>query len=195
MQVRARVLSAKRRREARIGVICGNCGVGEPAGPEVLPALRNARSPPGCPNCGSTNEPRGGILRRVRDAAGRRRRDLDRRRAPTGERAGGRRPRAASERRLVTVLFADLVGFTTVAEGLDAEDTRDLLGRYFEVAREIVERYGGTVEKFIGDAVMAVWGAPTAHEDDAERAVRAALDLVAAVPSWPAAGCRRARAC
>ncbi|HVQ22667.1 MAG TPA: adenylate/guanylate cyclase domain-containing protein, partial [Candidatus Saccharimonadia bacterium] len=82
---------------------------------------------------------------------------------------------------MVSVLFADLVGFTTLSEGRDAEDTRDLLARYFELARERIERYGGTVEKFIGDAVMAVWGAPQAFEDDAERAVRAALDLVADV--------------
>ncbi len=81
----------------------------------------------------------------------------------------------------MSVLFADLVGFTTLAEGRDAEETRDLLSRYFDLATDIIGRYGGTVEKFIGDAVMAVWGAPTAHEDDAERAVRAALDLVDAV--------------
>ena len=86
-----------------------------------------------------------------------------------------------AERRLVSILFADLVGFTTLAEGKDAEDTRDLLSRYFELAGDVIARYGGTVEKFIGDAVMAVWGAPTAHEDDAERAVRAGLDLVDAV--------------
>ncbi len=82
---------------------------------------------------------------------------------------------------MVSVLFADLVGFTRLAEGRDAEDTRELLSRYFDLAKDSVARYGGTVEKFIGDAVMAVWGAPTAHEDDAERAVRAALDLVDAV--------------
>ena len=81
----------------------------------------------------------------------------------------------------MSVLFADLVGFTTLAEGRDAEDTRELLSRYFDLAREVVGRYGGTVEKFIGDAVMAVWGAPVAHEDDAERAVRAGLELVDAV--------------
>jgi class 3 adenylate cyclase/tetratricopeptide (TPR) repeat protein len=86
-----------------------------------------------------------------------------------------------SERRLVSILFADLVGFTTLAEGKDAEDTRELLSDYFDLARDVIGRYGGTIEKFIGDAVMAVWGAPTAHEDDAERAVRAALELVDAV--------------
>ncbi len=86
------------------------------------------------------------------------------------------------ERRLVSVLFVDLVGYTTLADGWDPEQARDLLTRYFETARDIVGRYGGTIEKFIGDAVMAVWGAPTAHEDDAERAVRAALELVDRIP-------------
>jgi class 3 adenylate cyclase len=87
-------------------------------------------------------------------------------------------PEAVAERKLVSVLFADLVGFTPFAEERDAEEVRDTLSRYFELAKDVVGRYGGTIEKFIGDAVMAVWGAPTAHEDDAERAVRAALDLV-----------------
>ena len=90
-------------------------------------------------------------------------------------------PPPAAERRLVSVLFADLVGFTPLSESRDAEDVRELLSRYFETCRRLIERYGGTVEKFIGDAVMAVWGAPVATEDDAERAVRAALELVAAV--------------
>ncbi len=83
-----------------------------------------------------------------------------------------------SERKIVSVLFADLVGFTSLAEGRDAEAVRDLLSTYFERCQEVITRYGGTVEKFIGDAVMAVWGAPIAHENDAERAVRAALDLL-----------------
>jgi class 3 adenylate cyclase/tetratricopeptide (TPR) repeat protein len=87
----------------------------------------------------------------------------------------------ASERRLVSVLFADLVGFTTLSESRDAEEVRELLSRYFDTCRRLITRYGGTVEKFIGDAVMAVWGTPIAREDDAERAVRAALELVDAV--------------
>ncbi len=86
-----------------------------------------------------------------------------------------------AERRLVSVLFADLVGFTPFAEDRDAEDTREMLSRYFEIASDVIGRYGGTVEKFIGDAVMAVWGTPVAHEDDAERSVRAGLELVDAV--------------
>jgi class 3 adenylate cyclase len=89
----------------------------------------------------------------------------------------------AAELRLVSVLFADLVGFTTLTEHQDAEETRELLSRYFDLARSVIGMYGGTVEKFIGDAVMAVWGTPTSHEDDAERAVRAGLELVAAVHS------------
>ncbi|MEO8349453.1 MAG: adenylate/guanylate cyclase domain-containing protein, partial [Acidobacteriota bacterium] len=79
------------------------------------------------------------------------------------------------ERKVVTVLFADLVGFTSRAETLDPEDVDAILRPYHERLRATLEHYGGTVEKFIGDAVMAVFGAPTAHEDDPERAVRAAL--------------------
>ena len=86
-----------------------------------------------------------------------------------------------AERRLVSVLFADLVGFTSLSEHRDPESVRDLLSEYFDECRALVERYGGVVEKFIGDAVMAVWGSPVAREDDAERAVRAALALIRSV--------------
>ena len=82
---------------------------------------------------------------------------------------------------MCSVLFCDVVGFTPLSEARDPEAVRELLTRYFAVARTVIGRYGGVVEKFIGDAVMAVWGAPAATEGDAERAVRAALDLVAAV--------------
>jgi class 3 adenylate cyclase len=85
-----------------------------------------------------------------------------------------------ASRRITSVLFGDLVGFTPLSESRDQEDVRELLGRYFESCSTIVARYGGVVEKFIGDAVMAVWGVPTTHEDDAERSVRAGLELVAA---------------
>src|SRR5205823_2557720 len=101
---------------------------------------------------------------------------------PTAEPATASQPAAVAtpiaERRLVSVLFADLVGFTARSEDEDPEEVRELLSRYFESARRVIERYGGTVEKFIGDAVMAVWGTPVAQEDDAERAVRAGLELV-----------------
>jgi class 3 adenylate cyclase len=99
-----------------------------------------------------------------------------------------------AERRLVSVMFVDLVGFTSASEQRDAEDTRELLSRYFELARETVERHGGVIEKFIGDAVMAVWGTPTAHEDDAERAVRTALELVAGVAALDIGSEMQARA-
>ena len=82
---------------------------------------------------------------------------------------------------MCSVLFCDVAGFTPLSEARDPEAVRELLSQYFEVARTVIGRYGGTVEKFIGDAVMAVWGTPVAAEGDAERAVRAGLDLVAAV--------------
>src|SRR5881296_3094468 len=87
------------------------------------------------------------------------------------------------ERKVLTCLFADLVGFTARAESLDPEDVEAILRPYHERLRSELERFGGTVEKFIGDAVMALFGAPIAHEDDPERAVRAAL----AIRDWVAA--------
>src|SRR4051812_8915062 len=81
------------------------------------------------------------------------------------------------ERKVVTIVFADLVGFTSRAESLDPEDVQAILGPYHRRLRHELERHGGTVEKFIGDAVVAVFGAPVVHEDDAERAVRAALAI------------------
>ena len=126
-----------------------------------------------CPSCGTPNSPTVKFCGECGTALAAQ---------VPGEEHGRARATPVAERRLVTVLFADLVGFTAASESRDAEETRELLSRYFEQARVLIERYGGTVEKFIGDAVMAVWGTPVAQEDDAERAVRAALDLVAAVP-------------
>jgi class 3 adenylate cyclase/tetratricopeptide (TPR) repeat protein len=157
-------------------VVCANCGTENEAGRKFCKECA-ARLTLICPSCGWANS---ADAKFCGECA-----------APV---AGGASPSASSqpvvptpvaapvaERRLVSVLFADLVGFTTLADGRDAEDTRELLTRYFDLARDVIGRYGGTVEKFIGDAVMAVWGAPVAHEDDAERAVRAALELVDAV--------------
>jgi class 3 adenylate cyclase/tetratricopeptide (TPR) repeat protein len=158
---------------------CPNCGTINPAGARFCLECGNGLSL-GCRSCGSALAPGAKFCSNcgtpTADGAAR----------PESEKvAAGSATSSApvAERRLVSVLFVDLVGFTTIAEGHDAEDTRDLLTRYFELAREVIERYGGTVEKFIGDAVMAVWGAPVAHENDAERAVRAALDLIGAVPT------------
>ena len=81
------------------------------------------------------------------------------------------------ERRIITTLFCDLVDFTSLAEQADPEDVDRLLRPYYALARHVIEQYGGVVEKFVGDAVVGVFGVPTAHEDDAERAVRAAIRL------------------
>src|SRR5215469_11836111 len=84
---------------------------------------------------------------------------------------------AAALRKTVTIVFCDLKGSTSLAERLDSEALREVLGVYFSAMRQAIERYGGTVEKYIGDAIMAVFGLPTLHEDDALRAVRAAFDM------------------
>jgi class 3 adenylate cyclase/tetratricopeptide (TPR) repeat protein len=98
---------------------------------------------------------------------------------------------AQEERRLVTALFCDLVGFTPLSEQLDPEEVRDIQAAYFSAMSGQIERYGGTVEKYAGDAVLALFGAPVAHEDDAERAVLCALGMQAAIE--PVAATARAR--
>ena len=86
-------------------------------------------------------------------------------------------------RRSVSIIFADLVGSTVLGESLDAEALRYVTGRYFETMRAVIERHEGTVEKFIGDAVVALFGVPRVREDDALRAVRAAADMRASLTS------------
>jgi class 3 adenylate cyclase/tetratricopeptide (TPR) repeat protein len=151
-------------------LICTTCGTENEVGRKFCGEC-GQRLASGCPSCGAPNAPGTKFCGECGTAL------IDAAAPPL---AGPATP-PATERRLVSVLFADLVGFTTLSEQRDAEDVRDLLGQYFESSRDVIERYGGTVEKFIGDAVMAVWGTPIAQEDDAERAVRAALELVAAV--------------
>ncbi len=155
-------------------MICSNCGTENPAGAKFCTECAS-RLAMVCPNCGTANVPTAKFCAECASPLGAA--------TPVAASAGSTpiAPAVVAERRVVSVLFADLVGFTTLAEGRDAEDTRELLSHYFDLARDVIGRYGGTVEKFIGDAVMAVWGAPTAHEDDAERAVRAGLELVDAV--------------
>ena len=96
----------------------------------------------------------------------------------------------SEERRLVTVVFADVVGSTTLGESLDPEDLRRLLSRFYEIARQVVDGHSGTLEKFIGDAAMAIFGLPQAHDDDARRAIAAALELCDRVREDPALGDR-----
>ena len=88
------------------------------------------------------------------------------------------------ERKLVTVMFADISGFTAMAETMDPEAVRDLMNGCFERLVPIVEKYGGTVDKFIGDEIMALFGAPVAHENDPERALRAALEMMEALEAF-----------
>jgi class 3 adenylate cyclase/tetratricopeptide (TPR) repeat protein len=157
--------------ENRVGrKFCGQCGASLTAA---------------CPTCGATTEPGdlfcgdcGAQLERAEGA-------LTQTPASTAVvPPAASRPEISmpvSERRVCSVLFADLVGFTPLSESRDPEEVRELLSAYFDAARTVITRYGGVVEKFIGDAVMAVWGTPVAVEGDAERAVRAGLDLVAAV--------------
>ena len=91
---------------------------------------------------------------------------------------------AEADRRSATVLFADLSGFTTISEGLDPEDVRALQTDLFAALRGVVERFDAFVEKFVGDAVMAVFGAPLAHEDDPQRAVSAGLDIIDGIQAY-----------
>src|SRR2546421_118360 len=115
---------------------------------------------PACPNCGEDNPDRA----RFCWSCG----------AALAEAA----PSGAEERKVVSILFVDLVGFTARSDRADPEDVRATLRPYHARLKQEIEHFGGTVEKFIGDAVMAVFGAPLAHEDDAERAVRAALRIL-----------------
>jgi len=96
----------------------------------------------------------------------------------------------AEERRVVTILFADVAGSTALGDALDPEDVRVLLRRYYDVAREIVTEHGGILEKFIGDAVVAVFGFPHTHDDDPQRALAAALTLRDRVRADPRLGDR-----
>jgi class 3 adenylate cyclase/tetratricopeptide (TPR) repeat protein len=148
---------------------CGACGEPLPATARFCPSCGTARAA-ACPACGAPALGRFCADCGASITAG-----------PPESTAPPTPPSRLSERRITSVLFGDLVGFTTLSEARDAEEVRELLSRYFAAARTVIERYGGTVEKFIGDAVMAVWGVPTAHEDDAERAVRAGFDLIDAV--------------
>lgn len=134
---------------------CGNCGN------SLAAACSNcgAENPPGNRFCGECGTVLGGA-------------------SPIPTAAPSTAPDTYLERRIVSVLFVDLVNYTSFSEGRDAEDVRSFLSDYFDRSREIIERFGGVVEKFIGDAVMAAWGAVATNEDDAERAVRAGMELV-----------------
>ena len=153
---------------------CNSCGSANPAEAKFCMSC-GAKLERRCPRCG-TPAPRGGeVLHVVRDGArpGR----GARRPQPAAAPPPAARATPADERRQVTVLFADLSGYTAVSERMDPEDVKALVDRCLRRLGEEVTRYGGTVDKYIGDNVMAIFGAPVAHEDDEERAVRAALGM------------------
>ena len=163
-------------------MICERCGAENRAGSRFCRGCGTALAE-SCPACGSAAEPgdrfcgtcgsslaSGGAAQGAVASTTRQASQGDPATSPGG-----------TERRIVSVLFADLVGFTALSDDRDPEAVREFLDGYFTLARERIGRYGGTIEKFIGDAVMAVWGTPIAHEDDAERAVRAAVDLLEGV--------------
>ncbi len=152
-------------------ISCSNCGFDTEEGHAFCPNCGNSLKRT-CPNCQTDNEPSNKFCFNCGTNL-------------SGANAAPAAPVPAAdpvvdsgERRLVSVIFADLVGYTTLSESRDPEDVRSMLTRYYDRCREIIDRYGGTTDKFIGDAVMGVWGAVGAHEDDAERATRAALELV-----------------
>ena len=163
-----------------MSVFCTNCGQENGDGAAFCDNCGSGLAS-GCPSCGSENRPEAKFCRSCGAA-------LSGTPAPAASGAPavptsltGPASGSVAERRLVSVLFADLVAFTEYSEGRDPELVRETLTRYFEATRHTIEHHGGHVEKFIGDAVMAQWGAPRANEDDAERAVRAALEVSEAV--------------
>jgi class 3 adenylate cyclase/tetratricopeptide (TPR) repeat protein len=154
------------------GLACAACGTENPAGARFCMACGSALARR-CPNCGAEAPPGARFCTNCGSAL---------------DAAPGPAPRPApaeatlpEERRRVTVLFADLSGYTAVAERLDPEAVKSLVDRALRRLGQEVERYGGTVDKYIGDNVMALFGAPVSHEDDAERAVRAALGMQGAM--------------
>ena len=165
------------------GMNCSSCGTENPRGARFCMSCGAALEPK-CPNCGAENPPEAKFCIECGTGA---------RLAPPSRRRIGARPRASrrrraglepvlpEERRKATVLFADLSGYTAVAERMDPEAVKSLVDRALRRLGQEVERYGGRVDKYIGDNVMAVFGAPVAHEDDPERAVRAGLAMQAAM--------------
>src|SRR5438477_6058793 len=144
--------------------VCGSCGAENPAGFRFCGSCGTALAAPGCPSCGFVN-PEG---QHFCGQCGSR---LSEEAAPAA------RTSSPGERKLATILFADVVGFTSLSENTDPEAVARTVDAAFRRMAEVVESYGGTVDKYLGDALMAVFGVPVAHDDDAERAVAAALAM------------------
>src|SRR5436190_19051323 len=145
--------------------VCGSCGAENPAGFRFCGSCGSVLGAPGCPSCGFVNPPGqhfcGQCGSRLSDEGA----------------ASPVRTSSPGERKLATILFADVVGFTSMSENADPEAVARTVDAAFRRMAEVVESYGGTVDKYLGDALMAVFGVPVAHDDDAERAVAAALAM------------------
>jgi len=156
---------------------CATCGTENPAGARFCMNCGNALERR-CPNCGTQAPPEARFCMNCGNA-------LDATGPPATPAPAAGAPATAAippeERRQVTVLFADLSGYTAFAERMDPEAVKSLVDRALLRLGHEVTRYGGTVDKYIGDNVMAIFGAPVAHEDDAERAVRAGLAMQQAI--------------
>ena len=161
-------------------MICANCGTQNEPGTRFCDECGAALAA-ACPSCGATNRANAKFCATCGTTLVGPAPANAEERETVGDQDAVRGAAPQAERRLVSIMFVDLVGFTPYAEERDPEQVRETLDRYFGIARLAIERHGGTIEKFIGDAVMAVWGTPIAHEDDAERAVRACLELVDSV--------------
>ena len=149
--------------------ICGTCGTAGQADAAIycFACASPLHADPTCAACGADLPPAARFCPNCATAV------------PTNDPSDvAQQTQKSSARKITSVLFGDLVGFTTLSESRDAEEVRELLSYYFDECRAVIGRYGGELEKFIGDAVMAVWGIPVTREDDAERAVRAGLELV-----------------
>ena len=155
-------------------MICPNCGSANPDSARFCNTCGRALSG-GCPVCGAANPPGARFCNQCGSplAGGI---PVEEWHTPSPD-DSTYSSEHSEERRVVTVLFADLTSSTALADGMDAEDVRALLAGFFTIMARELHRHGGTVEKYIGDAVMAVFGLPIAHEDDPVRAVRAALDM------------------
>jgi predicted amidophosphoribosyltransferase len=139
----------------RAEMVCPNCATENRAGSRFCGGCGVPLSHV-CAACGAANDPEMRFCNQCGSALGGAG-------ASPAVPSASARAESLAERRLVSVLFADLVGFTTLSEARDAEEVREILSRYFESCKRLISLYGGTVEKFIGDAVMAVWGTPTAQ--------------------------------
>jgi class 3 adenylate cyclase len=155
---------------------CSNCGSDNPAGKKFCSECGAGLSR-GCPQCGADNAPAAKFCGDCGAA-------LNAPAQPRVAETAPLQPRDTGERRHLTVLFCDLVGSTEIAAQLDPEEWRDTIAGYQRAAADVIARYEGHVAKYLGDGIMAYFGYPEAHENDAERATRAALSILAAISEF-----------